>query len=105
MRPDHARAQAHFAQFDQAIEITEDSPIWHGAIHNCDVCSRPMDDERYMIDGRARATPDALWGNLCVLCAYKTSPRIGWGSGQLYRREGANWYLVAGAPPAEDLGF
>lgn len=60
-----------------------------------------MDGETYMIDGRARAAPGSPWGNLCVVCAYKTSPTIAWGIGQLYRWDSDRWYLVAGGPPDE----
>ena len=102
MRPDHATAQAHFASLDHGDGIPQNGPIWHGTIDNCDVCSRPMDTETYMIDGRCRAVSGGPWANMCVVCAYKTSPNIGCGIGQLYRREESRWCLVAGGPPDED---
>ncbi|WP_448662837.1 hypothetical protein ACG3SL_19685 [Sphingomonas sp. CJ20] len=103
MRVDHVAATAHFAGLDEHPVITEDSATWVGAIENCDVCSRPMQGETYMIDGKARPFADSMWANLCVSCAYKSSPNIGWGIGQLYRRQDDQWYLVAGGPPPEDI--
>ncbi|MBD9529476.1 hypothetical protein [Paracoccus sp. PAR01] len=74
---------------------------WHGEIENCDVCSRPMKDEQFMIDGPAEAGPSPMWGNICVICACKYSPKVGWGKAQLYERDGDGiWRLVAGGPPA-----
>lgn len=99
---DHATAQAHFAAYDTADPIGEDGPIWHGPIENCDVCSRPMGSETYMIDGPAQASAQPMWGNLCVTCALKSSPTIGWGKAQLYKRQNSQWYLIAGGPPPED---
>lgn len=99
---DQAAAEAHFAALDTIGSLDEDGQTWHGPIDNCDVCSRPMGDETYMIDGPAGPGPSPLWGNLCVGCAFKHSPKIGWGSAQLYRHQGDQWYLVAGGPPPED---
>jgi hypothetical protein len=98
---DHTVAQAHFEAYDTVGSISEAGPIWHGAIENCDVCSRPMGSETYMIDGPTRASMDAMWGNLCVTCAFKHSPTIGWGKAQLYKRQSSRWYLIAGGPPPE----
>lgn len=102
MRPDYSIAQAHFAALDKAGLLPEDVSTWHGDIDNCQVCSRPMNSETYMIDGHARAEEGSLWANLCVLCAYKTSPTIDWGVGQLYRRHEERWCLVAGGPPSDE---
>lgn len=100
MRVDYAAAQARFAAYDALGPIGENGPVWHGPIENCDVCSRPMDGEMYMIDGPAQAAGGARWGNLCVVCAAKSVPTIGWGKAQLYRRQGVVWHLVAGGPPS-----
>jgi hypothetical protein len=99
---DHAAAEAHFATYDTARPIGGDERTWHGPIENCDVCSRPLGSETYMIDGPAQATASLMWGNLCVICAFKHSPTIGWGKAQLYKRQGTQWHLIAGGPPPED---
>jgi hypothetical protein len=97
----HAAAQAHFAVYDTAGPVDEDGPTWHGPIENCDICSRPMGTEIYMIDGPAQSSAQPMWGNLCVICAFKHSPTIGWGKAQLYKRQGSRWYLIAGGAPRE----
>ncbi|QNH21103.1 hypothetical protein HEP73_02014 [Xanthomonas sp. GW] len=100
---DHAAAQALFVEYDKAADVLDESgPIWHGDIENCDVCSRPMEPEIYMIDGPAQASAQPMWGNMCVICAYKLSLKIEWGIAQLYRRQGSHWYLIAGGPPPRD---
>jgi hypothetical protein len=68
---DYATAQAHFATYDTADPVGESGPIWHGLIENCDVCSRPMGSETYMIDGPAQTSAQPMWGNLCVTCALR----------------------------------
>lgn len=55
-----------------------------------------------MIDGPSESSPRAFWGNLCVVCAFKHSPTIGWGKAQLYKKHNGNWHLIAGGPPPEE---
>ena len=100
------RLKDAFIHFDQ-IARTETriwrDKHWHGEITNCDVCSRPMEDERYMIDGPASLRPDPPWGNLCAVCAFKYSPSIGWGKAQLYEKSaGGRWKLISGGPDDTD---
>jgi hypothetical protein len=99
---DHAMAQRHFAAYDNGQPLGEDGPVWHGPIENCDVCSRPMGSEIYMIDGPSERSPRPRWGNLCATCAFKHSPAIGWGKAQLYKRHGSQWRLLAGGPPPDE---
>lgn len=73
---------------------------WCGEIDHCDVCSRPMACERFMIDGPAQASAMPMWGNICVICAKKYSPQIGWGVAQLYEQQTKGvWRLVSGGLP------
>lgn len=90
----------HFDQIARAETRDWGDSQWLGEIENCDVCSRPMDDERYMIDGPASQQRDPPWGNLCVVCAFKYSPNIGWGKAQLYKKTiDEGWKLISGGPP------
>jgi len=99
-------AKAHFAQHDRSKDINEGGTVWSGEIENCDVCSRPMSSETYMIDGPVQASSRPMWGNLCIVCAHKSSPTIGWGKAQLYKRQEHQWRLIAGGPPeSDDLDF
>jgi hypothetical protein len=93
-------AVAHFDKIARA-EIRDWGDLhWCGEVLNCDVCSRPMGDQRYMIDGPASLRSDAPWGILCVMCAFKYSPRIGWGRAQLYKRSADGlWKLISGGSP------
>jgi hypothetical protein len=98
---DYASAQAHYEAYDTSKLIDVEGIVWGGPIENCDVCSRPMASEKYMIDGPGEKAIDPKWGNLCVLCAFKHCPMIGWGKAQLYKRQGIQWHLIAGGPPPE----
>lgn len=96
----HQLATEHFKEIAASEQKGWPDQQWHGPIDNCDVCSRPMGDEQFMIDGPAEAAPDPMWGNICVICAYKYSPTIGWGKAQLYEKDRDGiWRLVAGGPP------
>lgn len=94
-------ATEHFENISLAEKKTWPEHQWHGEVSNCDVCSQPMSQEKFMIDGPAEARPNPMWGNICVVCAYKYSPVIGWGKAQLYEQnENGVWRLVSGGPPA-----
>lgn len=101
MNSKHDKASAHFQEIHLKEENSWSSIQWVGDIEGCDVCSRPMEDERYMIDGPAEKTAIfPRWGNMCVVCAFKYAPVIGWGKAQLYHKESSSWQLVAGGDPA-----
>lgn len=95
-----ADALNYFDQIARAETREWDDQYWHGEIMNCDVCSRPLEDQQYMIDGPASLPPDPPWGNLCVACAFKYSPKIEWGKAQLYEKSAeGRWKLISGGPP------
>lgn len=95
-------AMHHFEQIARAEAQRWKDMYWMGVVQNCDVCSRPMEGERYMVDGPASLQPDAFWGKLCVVCAFKSAPNIGWGKAQLYTRSAdGRWKLISGGPPSE----
>lgn len=100
----HSTATVHFHEVASGEEHAWPNDRWHGAIDNCDVCARPMHGERFMVDGPASAGADPMWGNLCVVCAYKYAQTIGWGKAQLYERsDGRDWMLISGGPPGDKL--
>lgn len=97
----HQLANEHFRKIARAEKRTWPDLQWNGEINNCDVCSRPMNDEQFMIDGPCEAGPRPMWGNICVTCAQKYSPKIGWGKAQLYEKnENDVWKLISGGPVA-----
>lgn len=96
----HQLANEHFENIALAENKKWPDEQWHGDISNCDVCSQPMSHEKFMIDGPAEARPNPMWGNICVVCAHKYSPVIGWGKAQLYEKDvDGVWKLVSGGPP------
>ena len=98
----HDAATEHFMKVLSSETERWPDDQWHGEIDNCDVCSRSMKSEHFMIDGPAEAKSRPMWGNICVVCAFKYSPKIGWGKAQLYERDKDGvWKLVSGGPPPE----
>lgn len=99
----HGIAQTHFEKYDTFEDMNEDDPTWLGNIDNCDICSRPMEDEDYMIDGPTDSSNYPKWGNLCVVCAFKHILIIEWGKAQLYKQKNLKWYLIAGGPTKNEM--
>lgn len=64
----------------------------------CDVCTIPLCGERYISDARLRG--HGAWGTMCADCTVYHGGGIGWGVGQLYRKENdGRWLMVAGGDP------
>lgn len=62
----------------------------------CDICSIPLAGETYFSDGRLRG--EKAWANMCADCSIYRGDGFGWGTGQLYRKEGdGRWLMVAGS--------
>lgn len=67
---------------------------------DCDICSIPLSEEKYISDGQVRDTRG--WANMCADCTMYHGSGIGWGTGQLYRRNAdGSWLLVGGCDPNE----
>ena len=67
----------------------------------CDLCGCAFDEEKYLIDGGIKGS--SMWACMCADCFTEQGKGIGWGSGQLYRRQhDGSWLLVAGFGPHED---
>lgn len=63
---------------------------------SCDICSVPMSKEVFMSDGKLRDSTG--WAFMCADCTVYYGAGIGWGIGQLYRKEGVGqWVLVGGS--------
>lgn len=71
------------------------------APEDCDICSIPLSRETFFSDGRLRGNP--AWANMCADCSVYYGEGIGWGTGQLYRKENdGRWLMVAGSSDEED---
>lgn len=64
---------------------------------HCDLCRRSLAKDSYMIDGAVK--DQSGWACMCADCFNKRGRKIGWGHGQLYRRDEKGWLEVAGFPP------
>ncbi len=63
----------------------------------CDICKFPLSDAKFMVDGAVRGS--LSWANMCGDCFCTYGVKIGWGYGQLYKREAGKWLLVGGFCP------
>ena len=62
----------------------------------CDICSIPLSGETYMSYSRIRER--GAGANMCADCTIYYGAGIGWGTGQLYRKESdGRWLLVGGS--------
>ena len=69
-----------------------------GSPESCDVCLVPLAEETFIADGRVNG--QAAWANMCADCTAYHGAGIGWGTGQLYRREpDGRLLMVAGGSP------
>jgi len=69
----------------------------------CDVCTIPLSDERYISDASLRG--HGVWATMCGDCTVYHGAGIGWGTGQLYRKESdGRWLMVAGGGPQREEG-
>ncbi len=68
---------------------------------SCDICSTPLDGETFFSDGRLQG--GLVWANMCADCCIYRGSGIGWGVGQLYRKESdGRWLMVGGSSAQED---
>jgi len=79
---------------DMAKAITECN-IYAGAPAQCDLCSGNFIDDGFMVDGAIRG--QSGWACMCMNCFGRHAQGLGWGVGQLYKKEGKlGWLQVAG---------
>lgn len=68
---------------------------------DCDICSIPLAGESFFLDGRLQG--HSAWANMCADCSVYHGEGIGWGTGQLFRKErDGRWLMVAGSSDEED---
>jgi hypothetical protein len=69
---------------------------WCGTLDTCNLCHRPFETAKFMIDG---ATKDGPWACMCARCFELQGGRIALGHGQLYKHTPKGWLLVGGGSP------
>lgn len=90
-------------QLEDAIDpITVAKGKYHPDVpEDCDICSIPLARESFFSDGRLQGNP--AWANMCADCSVYHGAGIGWGTGQLYRKErDGRWLMVGGSSDEED---
>ncbi|EGQ9318293.1 HNH endonuclease [Vibrio parahaemolyticus] len=67
----------------------------------CDVCRASLENQTYFVDGAIKSS--SAWAFLCEYCFEKDGVGIGWGLGQLFKKNKHNeWLLVGGFAPESD---
>jgi len=62
----------------------------------CELCKTKLNDEEFFIDGKIKNL-GGIWGNICLNCFEEHGIQIGWGIGQLYKKnDSQKWLLFAG---------
>lgn len=82
-------------------EAKKRSVYFCGAPDACDICRNPFADEEFLIDGEVGQ--GGPWACMCRDCFLRYGGRIGWGHGQLYRKDERGWLLVGGFCPDSEL--
>lgn len=95
-------AEERLAEFADERVGRERGQFYVGASTSCDLCGVDMTSLQFRVDGKHRGA--AMWASMCADCFWVWGTGIGWGSGQLYRRQpNGEWLMVGGFPPADTL--
>jgi hypothetical protein len=90
----------------RAAQITGRNDIPADPAESCDLCGLKLKEMTLYVDGAVGAM-GAPWASMCIACFLDQGGGIGWGVGQLYSYNGANWHCIGGGNPApcneEDL--
>lgn len=97
---DFSNTDLYLEKYVDMVTAKKRNIYYAGAPDVCDICGFPLSDERFMVDGAVRGS--SVWANMCASCFCAYGVKIGWGDGQLYKREAGKWLLVGGfCPDAE----
>ena len=90
--------QAYENELDQIADLTrgeECGEYYDPPPKQCDICKISLANKKYMIDGGVKK--HFGWAIMCPDCHRIHGNGIGWGLGQLYRRQDDQWLMVAGS--------
>ncbi len=94
---DHLLAQADEEEGIQLDIIRIPVPV------RCDICGCDFIKEKLLVDGRLGNS--ITFADMCIRCAVLYGSGIGYGDGQLYKRQDdGNWLCIAGFRPEEGSG-
>ncbi|MDN2713706.1 hypothetical protein [Janthinobacterium sp. SUN120] len=93
------------SEFDKFSDIDEGrrrDEYFNPAPEACDYCGKPLDDEKYFVDGKERDS--VQWGCMCTDCCASRGEGVAYGKGQLYlNQKNGRWLLVGGFPDETEL--
>lgn len=85
------------AQLAKQIDPNSDHSIeWLGDAEKCDLCKRPFETANFLVDAHIK---QGCGATICATCFEEHGTGIGWGKGQLYKKNDDKWILVAGGRP------
>jgi hypothetical protein len=82
------------------LETKKHGREYHDEIPKCDLCGRVFQEGNYKVDGPMM--PHGPWANMCASCYQARAFPLGIGQGQLYKKAGGRWPMVAGYPLGEE---
>ncbi len=95
----------------RAARAEQEGLICYDSPELCNLCGTSLMQHSFLVDGEAKDTPQTSvpghrsvgqWAYMCGACFVKRGVGVGWGTGQLYRRNAEKvWIMVAGFPPDE----
>lgn len=84
-------------EYVDTVTAKEKLIYYSNSPETCNICNRPLADEKFMIDGAIKG--NTAWANMCADCFRRHGVKIGWGYGQLYKKDTNGWLLVGGFCP------
>ena len=100
--------EAEYSEAEQelAAMVDEEQARQRGCLYSprpetCQFCGCDLNTRSFFVDGRVQAS--IAFASMCADCAIVHGAGIGWGKGQLYRRQtDGEWLLVAGFGPPDE---
>jgi Reverse transcriptase (RNA-dependent DNA polymerase). len=74
-------------------QIERESSRYINPPEHCGVCLTGLSNQKYFVDGKTKVGPFAC---MCESCFKEHGEGVGYGMGQLYKRNSKEWVLVAG---------
>jgi hypothetical protein len=94
-------AEQRLAESADEAEGRRQGQTYVNPSENCDLCDCSFAERTFFVDARLRG--QIAFGCLCAECFFQEAEGIGWGMGQLYKRQpNGAWLMVAGFRPEEE---
>ena len=94
-------AEERLAKLADEAEGRRRSECYANPPDTCDLCGCNLEERTFFVDARLRE--QVTFACLCAGCFFECGQGIGWGEGQLYKRQpGGDWLMVAGFMPKDE---